>query len=131
MSGHEQHIRERMQPVVAALTGKRLPLEDEKQTQAAICAALDAALGKDWVFREYRLKAGIIDFVVVDHPGPGLIGIEVKLKGGARDISRQLARYADDFLIAGLVLVTARPMSLPLTLREKPIVVVDLGRAWL
>lgn len=124
-------VLERLQPVTAALAGQRFPLEDEKRTQEAIGDALTRALGADWVVREYRLTSGIIDFVVVDHPGPGLIGIEVKIKGAPREIVRQLVRYAGEVQIAGLVLVTARPMRLPPTLQGKPVAMVDLGRAWL
>lgn len=129
--GMAEPQQRRFRPVLAALAGRRFPLEDEKATQTAIGDALVEALGADWVFREHRIVGGTIDFVVVDHPGPGVIGIEVKLKGPAPAIRRQLAAYADEPSIAALVLVTAKPMALPAAIGGKPLAVVDLGRAWL
>ncbi len=116
--------------VLATLVGRRFPLEDEKQTQAAIHAALLADLD-GFVFREHRIEGGIIDFVVVCHPGPGFVGIEVKLKGQPASIVRQITGYATDPQICGLVLVTAKAMPMPPMICGKPVHVFDLGRAWL
>lgn len=127
-----------LQSVLDALAGRRFPLEDEKATQAAIGEALDATF--DHWSREVRIAGGIIDFVVgLYEPDPPplrsvrlvSVGIEVKLKGAAPAIRRQLAGYAAEPGLAGLVLVTSRPMALPATIGGKPVAALDLGRAWL
>lgn len=129
---------ERLHVILDALGGKRFPLEDEKQTQAAISKVLDDTF--DHWSREVRIAGGIIDFVVgVYEPSPPplrsvrlvSIGIEVKLKGTPRDIARQLRGYAAEDGLDGLVLVTAKAMALPGMIGGKPVAVFDLGRAWL
>lgn len=131
-------VREHMRKVLAALNGKRFPFEDEKQTQAAIAAALAAAgLHAE---REVPVAGGVIDFVVTFYePSPPPlrsmcflhVGIEVKIKGGAAAIRRQLAGYAADDRLDAIVLATSRAMSLPAEIGGKPVAVLDLGRAWL
>ena len=123
--------------VRAALLGRRFPLEDEKQTQAAIAAALDSAGIR--ALREVpmctpRKVLGVIDFLAAVPCGGQSdyrIGIEVKIKGTQADIRRQIARYAADPVLAGLVLATSKPVALPSMLGDIPVAVVDLGRAWL
>lgn len=126
-----------LQKILAALAGKRFPLEDEKQTQAAVnVALLCAGLVVD---REVPSPGGIIDFVVtLDEPSGVLrsmrfvhIGIEVKLKGQPAAIRRQLERYASDEMLEALILVTAKPVAMPAAIGGKPLAVFDLGRAWL
>lgn len=123
-----------MLAIIAALSGKRIPQENEKRAQEEIARVLREAhfatpehglLAIPMPEREVRIAGGIIDHLV------GTIGIEVKLKGSPGDISRQLRRYAEEPRLAGLVLVTSRPMSLPATINGKPVAVFDLGRAWL
>lgn len=117
-----------MREVVKALTGQRFPLEDEKRTQVLIEEALkEHHCGLFWrVDREVRLAKGVIDFVVSRK-----VGVEVKLKGNAGAIERQLRRYAEDEVLTGLVLVTAKPIGLPSLIRGKPLAIVDLAKAWL
>lgn len=118
-----------MRDVMRALAGRRFQLEDEKRTQAEIEDALKdtfSFLGHSHVEREVRLVKGVIDFVVNRDTG-----VEIKLKGGAGAIERQLRRYAEDDYLTGLVLVTAKPIGLPSLIRGKPIAIVDLARAWL
>ena len=127
-----------MQTIIATLAGKRFPLEDEKQTQAAMADALAAAgLHAE---REVPVNRGVIDFVVTfsePHAPPlrGMrfrhIGIEVKIKGGAAAIARQITGYAAEDGLDGIVLATSRPMAMPVEIKGKPVVVIDLGRAWL
>lgn len=131
-------VREHMRKVQAALTGLRLPLEDEKQTQAGIAAALaEAGLHAE---REVPVAGGVIDFVVTfsESSPPPLrsmrfrhVGIEVKIKGGAAAIARQIKGYAAEAALDGIVLATSRPMAMPAEIGGKPVAVVDLGRAWL
>lgn len=115
---------EHMRAVMGALRGRRFPLEAEKQTQAAIADALDQRI--DGWAREVRVVGGVIDFVAL-----GDIGIEVKLKGQEREIERQLEAYAADPALAGLILVTAKPVALPARIAGKPVAVLDIARAWL
>lgn len=121
-----------------ALDGKRFPLEDEKQTQAAIYDALSAANLR--VDREVSVAGGVIDFVVtVSDPFPPpcrgfrirRIGIEAKIRGTRRGIVRQMIRYAADPGLCALVLVTSKPVTLGPMFATKPALVIDLGKAWL
>lgn len=114
-----------MAHVLRLLAGRRLPLEDEKRTQAEIEAILAAEPDLLWA-REVPVEGGIIDFVVDSDTG-----VEIKLRCRAAEVRRQLQRYARDARLRGLALVTARPVALPGNIGGKPVAVVDLGRAWL
>jgi hypothetical protein len=117
--------------VLGALAGRRLPLEDEKATQAAIQMVLCGEFHVSRVKREVPIMGGRIDFLV-DPAGDGeQIGIEVKIKGQPREILRQIRGYAWEPSLAGLVLATARTMWLPADICGKPLAVVGLGKAWL
>lgn len=117
-------VLSRLRTVTDLLSGRRFPLEDEKATQRAIADVLDANLD-EWA-RECSVDGGIIDFRAL-----GDIGVEVKLKGQPAAILRQLERYAADPTLAALVLVTAKPVALPLLIGGKPVRIIDLGKAWL
>lgn len=127
-----------MSTVLNALAGKRFPLEDEKATQEAIGEALHAAFTDSGKFvmphptvrREVRLSNGqIIDFLVGD-PG-NAIGVEVKIKGQATAIRRQLCKQIDSGDVSALVLATSKAVALPEKLHGRPLVVFDMARAWL
>lgn len=129
-----------MRQVIAALEGKRYPLATEKMLQAAMEIDLirrfeidgqPCAVNQGFVCRELPIVGGVIDFLVIDHPGPGATGIEVKIKGHARDIAKQIERYAAEPMLAGIVVASAKALRLPAEIGGKPVVVVDLGRAWL
>ncbi|ADJ22993.1 conserved hypothetical protein [Hyphomicrobium denitrificans ATCC 51888] len=113
-----------MREIMVALTGKRFPLEDEKATQSAIWDVFrfQTVYGAS---REVRVAGGIIDFLIDD------VGIEVKIKGQAASIMRQLRAYADEPAISGLILVTSKPVALGPTIGGKPVAVFDMARAWL
>lgn len=114
-----------MNSVLQVLSGKRFPMEDEKKTQLAIWAALEAD-ARTWnCSREAKIAGGVIDFIVGD------CGVEVKIKGQAAAIVRQLKRYAEEPRILGLVLVTLKPVAVPATINAKPVVVLNMGAAWL
>lgn len=116
--------------VLGALTGCRFPLEDEKQTQAAIEIALRHEF-RGRVRREVRIMGGIIDFLIAGDEYVGAIGIEVKIKGKPREILRQVRGYAWEPTLSGLVLATAKTVPAGAELCGKPFAVLDLGRAWL
>ncbi|NUB14033.1 hypothetical protein GAY28_15840 [Azospirillum brasilense] len=111
--------------VVAAIRSRRLPLGHEKETQAAISDALTAA-GIEHV-RERRIGARDI----LDHFTVGGVAVEVKLRGGKRDIHRQLCRYAEHEEVKALVLASSVAMGLPPSINGKPLVAISLGSAWL
>lgn len=121
-----------MHALVECLRVGRFPLEDEKQTQNAIWRALmfaqnDGRLARSCkIEREVRIAAGIIDFRIDD------VGIEVKIKGQPAAIVRQIKGYTAEPSISGIILITSKPVPLcPTMIRDKPIAVVDMTRAWL
>jgi hypothetical protein len=109
--------------IISAIAKTRLPMSDEKALQAAIEIVL---LDNGFTFtREALVAGGIIDFLA------GAVGIEVKIKGPAREVLRQLTRYAEDDRIEHLVLVAAFPCAMPPMIGGKRCTIVDVGRAWL
>ena len=110
--------------IVAALRPLRLPLSDEIRLHQHMADAFDSAgIGYQ---REVRLSPrDRVDFLV------GTVGIEVKIKGGKRDIFRQLERYAEHDGVGALLLVSNVPMGLPPTINGKPVTYFSLARAWL
>lgn len=121
-----------MREVLAALRGKRFPLEDEKATQAAIAGVLASEFPGNYE-REVHVAGGIIDFVVIasTRAGSSMTGVEVKIKGQPAAIIRQLKGYAEEPMLAGLILVTSKPVALPDMISGKPLGLLDLARAWL
>jgi len=114
-----------MRRVMQLLSGKRLPLEDEKRTQAEIEAILAAEPDLEWA-REVPVAGGVIDFVI-----DGDTGVEIKLRARELEVRRQMLRYAREPSLNGFVLVTSKPVALGSELMGKPAAVLDLGRAWL
>jgi hypothetical protein len=116
--------------VMGILRNARLPLEDEKQLQEEMWGLLRSIAGNDFrMLREQTIAGGRIDFVA-EHVS-GLTGIEVKVKGGKREIFRQLCGYCEDGRLAELIVATSLPLALPRFINGKPVAIVDLGRAWL
>lgn len=103
----------------------RLPLHDEKQLQSELAEWLER---RGFQFdREYRLGAGdIVDFLLEDG-----LAVECKLKGGKRNIYRQLRRYAQHSRVRAILLVTNTAMGLPEEIEGKPAYYCSLGAAWL
>jgi hypothetical protein len=110
--------------IFAALAGARLPLSSEQRLQDAIEKRFaDAGLAFE---REKRLSAhDVVDFMV------GTIAVEVKIKGGKRDIYRQCSRYCEHESVAEIVLVTNLAMGLPEEICGKPASIFNLAMAWL
>lgn len=119
-----------MQAIFAALSGKRFPLEHEAQTQNSIWSVLTFAQSDGRLARDLRLErevwiaGGRIDFIVGD------VGLEIKIKGQAAAIVRQLRGYANEPALCGLVLATSKPVHLGM-IGSKPVAVFDIARAWL
>lgn len=107
--------------VLGVLEARRFLFATERELQDGIAEALLEA-GEAFA-REYPLdRRSRIDFMV------GPIGIEVKVAGGWRDVLRQVVRYCEFDEIAGLVVVTSKPMHsrLPVSVAGKPVHVHEL-----
>lgn len=77
--------------------------------------------------KEYILDAkNRIDFMV-----EGSIGVEVKIKGSAKDIYKQCERYCAFDEVSSLVLVTSKTIGFPSSINGKPAYLVRLGNSWL
>lgn len=109
--------------VIEALSGKRMRCSTERALQDDIESVLRGA-GRSFE-RERWLGAetGRIDFLA------GRTGVEVKVKGGAREIHRQVLRYCGHPAVDAVVLATTKAVSLPPM--PKPVHILDLSRAWL
>lgn len=60
--------------------------------------------------REVNVKGGRLDFLFDDGTA-----LEVKVKGSGNSVSRQAARYCDLEEIMKVIIVSTRPMTLPLS----------------
>lgn len=110
--------------LVDALSRAQLPLENEATLQTAIAQVLQ--YHEIPYLREKRLDPkNRIDFYCQG------VGLEVKVKGQAPAIYKQLKRYCAFDEVENLILVTTRSMGLPETINNKPCYVVRLGMAWL
>jgi hypothetical protein len=114
-----------VQDVIRLIHSLRMPLSDETAYQSALSEILTKA-GIEHT-REHRLgPKERPDFFLPD----GTV-IEVKLKGSARRIYDQCARYCGYAEVKGLLLATNRAMGMPAEILGKPIWYASLGRAWL
>lgn len=112
-------------PVIALLRQKRFNLTNEKVTQSEIADYLNE-IGVEFL-REYRLNGkDIPDFIIYDH-----VAIEIKIKGGSRDIYSQCERYCKHDKIKFIILMVNKAMGMPETINNKPVYVVNMGKAWL
>ena len=111
--------------VCQLLNKHRLDTHNEKVLQAQIEKIFK---GENIPYeREVRLsERSIIDFIIDKE-----IGIEVKIKGSAKDIFRQLERYLEFDDVKALVLVTSKAIRLPKSVKGKFTYVINLGMSWL
>lgn len=101
--------------VLTALSRYRLPVSVEKAMQDAVERTLRA---EGLAFkREVTRGADRIDFLV------GTVGIELKVKGSAGDVLRQLERYALWPDVSELVLLTSKGAhrAIPRVVGGKPL----------
>lgn len=111
--------------IIETLRPLRLSLGNEKRLQAEIEEAF-AASGLTFE-REVRLSPeDVIDFLMEDG-----VGVEVKIKGGKREIYHQMQRYSAHDRINSLILVSNVPMGLPPKIGGKPAYFHSLATAWL
>lgn len=112
--------------IAAALRARRFRFVDEAELQDGIEKVL-LELGVPHR-REARLSpSDRIDFLTADG-----LGIEVKVEGSFGDVLRQLDRYAQHEEVGALLLVTRRAthQGMPTVLREKRVLVVNVGAAF-
>jgi hypothetical protein len=105
--------------VAEAIERFRFRYSSEDQLQEGLAGALAAA----GIVAEREVRLGPRDRIDLL---AGRVGIEVKVKGAASDVARQLARYASSDRVDELVLVTTRSSHwrVPRTVNGKPVVVV-------
>jgi hypothetical protein len=106
------------------LGSTRFSLQDEKVMQAEIEAAFKKA-GMIYL-REHRLSNESIPDFFIDG-----IAIEIKIKGSAMEIFRQLERYCEFPEVKALILVTNKSMALPNFIKGKPSYLLNPAKAWL
>lgn len=106
------------------LSGYRFDISHEASLQAQIEKVFQDS-GVQYQ-REVRLSSrDRIDFLIAG------IGIEIKIKGQAKEIFRQCQRYCTHDQIKAIILVTGRAMGLPETIEGKPCYYHNLGQSWL
>ncbi len=110
--------------LIKQLKSVRVDLETEKKAQACIEAEL-GQLGYSFTREHYLSDQDIPDFMISG------ICIEMKIKGTAKNIYRQLSRYAEHPDVTAIILITNRSIGLPLTINDKPAYKINLGSAWL
>lgn len=117
-----------LEAVLAIIGGTRVDLATEKATQAGLEEALLAGVSASDISREHRLGPGDIpDFLLFGR-------VVVEVKGGRHQAAptlRQLERYSAYPQVTHLVLATSRAMAMPREVGGKPLVTVNLGKAWL
>lgn len=107
--------------ILAALARRRFTFKTEEDLYPLLAEVFEGA------GLAYRKQAQLspedrIDFML------GTVGVEVKVKGGLAEVTRQLHRYAQHESVSGLVLVTskARHTGVPSWLNNKPVAVHPL-----
>jgi hypothetical protein len=106
------------------ISAGRFSLENEKKLQIE----LEQKLTENGIsfLREHHLdKKNIPDFFISG------LAIEIKIKGNAVKIYKQLERYASFPEVKEVLLITNRSMGLPTEINGKPSYMIRLGRAWL
>jgi hypothetical protein len=117
---------DRAKDLIDALRAYRMAQITEAKLQAAIAEVLTR---EGFAFtREERLGPGARpDFWV--EPG---VCVEVKIKGSASNVRRQLARYCAHERTMVLLLVTTRSdYQMPSMMEDKPVLTVCVGGAFL
>lgn len=113
--------------IAAAIMRSRLTYANEDDLQAGILSLL--ALNGIDATREVRLSDRLSRIDLMS----GAVGIEVKIKGSAASVTRQLQRYARCPEIDALILVTTKAShhQTPGLMNGKPVFLVSLIEAGL
>lgn len=111
-----------IEQTLRCLTRWQYDLSTEAALQGDAAKAL--TLGMIAFKREVSLSEhDRIDFYLPD----AKIGIEVKLKCAARQIFRQIERYADSDRIEAIILLSNTALGLPGQIKGKPVHIVHAG----
>ena len=111
--------------IAAIIERTRVGISTEESAHLAVLDALRAA-GMDVQAEVWITDSDRVDLLVEG------VGIEVKVKGGRRDIYRQLQRYARSDRIEALVLATG--LAWPSSIKDvdgTPLIAASLTRGWL
>lgn len=106
------------------LSRYKFSVNNEKATQVEIQSILNEK--KIVHAREYFLDEDSIPDFMVDN-----IAIEVKIGGNKRDIYRQILRYSQHEDVGAVLLVTNRAIGKAPLYDNKPLKILNLGRAHL
>ncbi len=106
-------IEDTINTVLSIINKYRFIFSDEKELQHSIEKKLIEANIE--FKREHHLsETDIVDFFIDG------VAFEIKIKGSANAIFRQLKRYAENDSVKAIVLISAKPMGLPETILDKP-----------
>lgn len=119
--------RIRAAAIASVIAGNHLTYANEDDLQAGIDSLL--ALAGFNATREVRLSDRLSRIDLMS----GTVGIEVKIKGSAASVTRQLKRYAECPEIDALILVTTKAShhQTPGLMNGKPVFLVSLIEAGL
>lgn len=115
-----------LRDIQMSLVGRRFSLGDEKRLQLELSEVFTA---NNIIFkREVHLDANsIVDFMV-----DGLaIEVKIRTKASPMQVYRQLERYCAFPQVKALMLMASKTMSLPATIKEKPVYILSLSRTQL
>lgn len=113
--------------IMQVLKGKRFQLTNEKLLQDKIYQVLLNEFSSAVIEKEFHFdEKNIIDFRVDKH-----LGIEVKIKGGKRNLYNQCVRYCQYNEIQSLLLITTLSMGFPHEINNKECYMFKLSQAWL
>lgn len=107
--------------------GRHYRYNNEAQLHQGLAEAFEAhGIGFE---REVRIKGGRIDFLVTVPDPYAVIGVEVKVKGSAGPLIRQVTRYAAEPRLDAILVVTTNPRHRAAIgfAEGKPIDVVTIG----
>ncbi|MGG0939228.1 hypothetical protein ABHN11_24755 [Brevibacillus centrosporus] len=121
-------IIEVMSSLVEKLQLQRFSTEQEKLTQMDVECFL-ASIGICFEREKHLSDRDIPDFLI--HTPAGSVVLEVKTRCARKAIYRQLERYAQHQVVAGIILLTGTSMGLPPEIKGKPSVVASIGAGWL
>ncbi|MDD5358415.1 MAG: hypothetical protein PHX80_04660 [Candidatus Nanoarchaeia archaeon] len=123
--------KELIKYIISILGRAQLPVNNEKELQVEIAKIFDS---NPILYRkEYWLDANhVIDFFIPSKENKLYgIGMEVKIKGNARQIYKQCQKYCLFTAVESFILVTNRAIGFPAQINNKPCYVLNLGKAWL
>lgn len=115
------------QRLLTILKSKRFQLFTEKVLQLEIMELLSNHFKPEEIQKEFVLDThSIIDFLLFEN-----VGIEVKMNGQKKAIYKQCERYCSFPTIQYLILITSKAIGMPESINGKPVLSINISRAWL